>query len=216
MKGKAKLRIFILGCLALLITGSSLAFWSGKIDHTNRLKADQMSAKIEEVFDPDSEARGTVPKSVSFQNDSSCAAFLRVAYAETWDSNGLLLNNQIDGKDVAVKHWLSGFGQDSDLWKDGGDGWFYYKKILQPGEKTDPVLESVTFPFPQTDASVAFPDINTSDNYAAASYQLYFRMELLQVSDSHATLNSEEVNEKASSTIFGKTATVSGDSVEWK
>lgn len=224
----AKLRLFVIGCLALLVTGFSLAFWSGKVEHTNQLKADQMSAKIVEVFAQDSEPRGRVPKSVSFQNYSSSSAFLRVAYAETWendddedvDKEGIfiptILNNQIDGKDVAVKNWINGFGQESDFWQDGGDGWFYYKKILKPGESTDPVLDSVTFPFTEDGATQDFPDDKTKRDYETSDYQLYFRMELLQASDSHATLNRDEVNAKASSTVFGKKAIVNGNSVVWK
>lgn len=222
----AKLRLFVIGCLALFVTGFSLAFWSGKVEHTNQLKADQMHAKTVEVFEQNSEPRGTVSKSVSFQNDSSSSAFLRVAYAETWENDyddeedgayvPTILNNQIDGKDVAVKNWINGFGKDSDFWQDGGDGWFYYKRILKPGESTDPVLESVTFPFAEGGATQEFPDDLTERRYETSDYQLYFRMELLQASDSHATLNHEEVNAKASSAVFGKKATVNGDTVTWE
>lgn len=225
MLKRVKLRLFMIGCLALLVIGSSLAFWSGKIEHTNQLNAGQMSAKVVEAFAQNSEPRGTVPKSVSFQNDSSSSAFLRVAYAETWESyyddDGkgefvpTILNNQLNGKDVAAKNWINGFGQDSNLWQNGGDGWFYYKRILKPGEKTDPVLKSVTFPFTENGAAQTFPDDQIKKAYEASCYQLYFRMELLQASDSHATLNREEVNEKASLTVFGRKAVVNGENVMW-
>lgn len=209
MRKRKKLMVFILGCMALLLIGSSLAIWSGKLQQVNELKADAMSAKIEETFVQGSEPKGTVEKQVSFHNDSSCSAFLRVSYAETWTttegSEQKLLNNQINGTDVAQKKWLNGFGENSDLWQDGSDGWYYYKCILKPGTKTENILESVTFP-------------NYTGEYKAyqdADYQLYFRMELLQASDSQSTLNSTEVNQNASQSVFDKTAVVNGETVSW-
>lgn len=210
MRKKRKLPLFVIGCLALLLITTVFAFWSGKMEHTNELKADQIDAKIEEVFDKDSKPTGTVKKEVSFKNNSSNACFLRVAYSETWEKEeedgNILLNNQVNGTSVATKDWKAGFGETSELWTDGGDGWFYYNKILKPGTQTEKILESVSFP-------------NYSGNYKEyenAQYQLYFRMELLQASDSQSTLNSDEVNQKASKTVFGKEAVVNGDTVSWK
>lgn len=209
MRKRKKLMVFILGCMALLLIGSSLAIWSGKLQQVNELKADTMSAKIEETFVQGAKPTGTVTKQVSFKNDSSCSAFLRVSYAETWEttegSEQKLLNNQVNGIDVAKKNWLNGFGENSDLWQDGGDGWYYYKRVLQPDAQTETILESVTFP-DYTGEYKAYQD---------ADYQLYFRMELLQASDSQSTLNSSEVNKNASQSVFGKTAVVTGDTVSW-
>lgn len=209
MRKRKKLMVFILGCMALLLIGSSLAIWSGKLQQVNELKADTMSAKIEETFVQGVEPTGTVTKQVSFKNDSSCSTFLRVSYAETWEttegSEQKLLNNQVNGIDVAKKNWLNGFGENSDLWQDGGDGWYYYKRVLQPDAQTETILESVTFP-DYTGEYKAYQD---------ADYQLYFRMELLQASDSQSTLNSSEVNKNASQSVFGKTAVVTGDTVSW-
>ena len=209
MRKKRKRGFCLIGCLMLLLISSTFAYWSGKIEHTNELKADKMNAKIEESFEP-SEPTGTVQKEVSFKNDSSNASFLRVSYAETWEktegSEKKLLNNQVDGTDVATKNWKNGFAQNSALWTDGGDGWFYYNKVLKPGTETEKILESVTFP----------EYFGEYKDYEDANYQLYFRMELLQESDSQSTLNSEEVNIKASQTVFGKEATVNGTTVNWK
>ena len=209
MRKRKKLMVFILGCMALLLIGSSLAIWSGKLQQVNELKADTMSAKIEETFVQGAKPTGTVTKQVSFKNDSSCSTFLRVSYAETWEttegSEQKLLNNQVNGIDVAKKNWLNGFGENSDLWQDGGDGWYYYKRVLQPDAQTETILESVTFP-DYTGEYKAYQD---------ADYQLYFRMELLQASDSQSTLNGSEVNKNSSQSVFGKTAVVTGDTVSW-
>lgn len=211
MRKKVKFVMFLAGCLLPLLISSSFAFWSGKIEHTNKLKADQMNAQIDETFEQGSQPSGTVEKKVAFKNDSTSAAFLRVAYAETWkkqsnDEDALLLNNQVNETDVAIKNWENGFAKNSNLWQYGGDGWFYYKRILKPGEMTDEILESVTFPEYSGDY----------EDYKEAEYQLYFRMELLQASDSQSTLNRDEVNQKASSMVFGKEAVVNGEIVNWK
>lgn len=209
MRKKRKLGFCLIGCLMLFLISSTFAYWSGKIEHTNELKADKIEAKIEETFEP-SEPEGTVQKKVTFKNDSSNASFLRVSYAETWErtegNNKVLLNNQLNGKDVATKKWEHGFGQDSGVWTDGGDGWYYYNKVLKPGASTEEILESVSFP----------DYFGEYQEYKDADYQLYFQMELLQVSDSQSTLNSAEVNQKASKTVFGKEATVDGENVSWQ
>lgn len=213
MRKKKRLILFLLGCLAVLTIGSSFAFWSGKIEHTNVLKADKMKAEIDEVFEGNPQPTGTVQKEVTFKNSSSSAAFLRVSYGETWQrtegGEEVLLNNQINGTDVATKNWQNGFGANSDLWTDGGDGWFYYNRVLEPSGETEKILTEVTF-----------PDYDEREyrDYCTATYQLYFRMELLQVSDSQFTLNSDEVNKKASSSVFGKEAVINvdGTTVSWK
>lgn len=209
MHKRKKLITFTMGCVALLLIGGMFAYWSGQLEHTNQLKADVTKAKIVENFQQNAKPNATVPKEVSFQNNSSSAMFLRVSYAETWEKEDgderILLNNQQNQTDVATKNW-TGEWNDNSLWQDGGDGWFYYKKVLAPKTTTAPVLTSVTFP----DYTGVY------EEYKGADYQLYFRMELLQASDSQSTLNSDEVNTKASQTVFGKKAVVDGVNVRWE
>ena len=211
MQKKRKIRMFTAGCLTLFLVAATFAIWSGKLEQTNELKADQISAKVEETFEQGSKPSGTVTKEVAFRNDGTSSAFLRVSYAETWEkSDGdskLLLNNQVKGTDVAIKNWKDGFGSDNGEWYSGDDGWFYYKKIMKPGTSTDKILESVRFP---DDYSGDYAE------YKDADYQLFFRMELLQASVSQSTLNSSEVNKNASTTVFGKEAVIEGENVKWQ
>lgn len=206
-----KMILFAFGCIALILTGYVFSYWSGKVEHTNKLQADRMQAVIIEEFEQGAQPTGNVKKVVSFQNNSTNAAFLRVCYAETWqkteEGETFLLNNHVNGTSVARKNWLNGFAGNSGEWWDGEDGWFYYKKILKPGAKTENVLDKVVFP--------AYTGVY--EVYAESSYQLYFRMELLQASDSPYTLNSDEVNKNASETVFGKNAQIGADgsSVIW-
>lgn len=202
---------FYVGIPILVVIGVSYAYWSSALSHQNVLEADTVSGEIAEDFDVNSQPSGTVPKDVKFENTGSAAAFLRVAYSESWeyvsDNEGSrLLSNTVNGRDVAVKNWAGGFA-DGSMWERDDDGWYYYKKMLQPGEKTGSVLKSVTFPSYEGDLK----------EYARADYRLYFRMELLQASDSSASLNSDEVNRNASENVFGKVAVVDAQgNVTWK
>lgn len=185
--------------------GAVYALWHHEITHTNNLVADSMNASIEETFEPGTPPSGEVPKVVAFKNDSSCASFLRIAYSETWTSgsetDAVILSNKVNGTDVATKNF------NWEDWQDGGDGWYYYNKILPPGETSGTVLDKVTFPSYTEDYA----------DYADADYQLYFRMELLQASDSPRTLNSDNVNAASTQAVWGKTATVGNNgAVTWQ
>ena len=204
---KSNKRIVLLAGLILALVvglvsfGMVYALWQHEITHTNNLVADTMNASIKETFTQGTPPTGEVPKAVAFKNDSSCASFLRIAYSETWTSgsgtDAVILSNKVNGTDVATKNfnWTD--------WQDGGDGWYYYKKVLEPGKSSSQLLDKVTFPEYTGDLA----------DYADADYQLYFRMELLQASDSPRTLNSDEVNAKSTKDVWGKTATVGNNGV---
>ncbi|MEI1256839.1 BsaA family SipW-dependent biofilm matrix protein [Blautia sp. JLR.GB0024] len=210
MKKTKKKLWMILGLSALIVAGTTLAIWHQNIQKTNNLKADSMKATVTEKYTP-STPDSTVTKEVSFKNDGTTDAFLRVAYVENWqkedaEGNSVLLSNKANGTEVAVKNWTKSF---SDYWQDGKDGWFYYKYVLQSGESTEKILNSVTFPDYRQEAY---------KSYADADYSLYFKVEMLQASTGDATLNKDKVNEEASKTVFGKSATVDYvyKTVTWK
>lgn len=210
MKKTKKKLWMILGLSALIVAGTTLAIWHQNIQKTNNLKADSMKATVTEKYTP-STPDSTVTKEVSFKNDGTTDAFLRVAYVENWqkedaEGNSVLLSNKANGTEVAVKNWTKSF---SDYWQDGKDGWFYYKYVLQSGESTEKILNSVTFPDYRQEAY---------KSYADADYSLHFKVEMLQASTGDATLNKDKVNEEASKTVFGKSATVDYvyKTVTWK
>ena len=134
----------------------------------------------------------TQEKYVKFQNEGSSAVLLRASYAETWtrkmEGSPLeYLSSVVNNFPVAkLQYGSSGFDK-TGFWTDGGDGWYYYNKILMPGESTDWILEGVEFIAP------------TPDGYEEASYALDFRLESIQYS-----MNEANENDKVASTIFGK------------
>ncbi len=196
----------MLGAISLLGIGSSFAAQKKEVSIQNTLQADNTATKIVEVFTPQAPV-GTVSKDVKFKNSGSSDVFMRIAYVESWKQKNeagevQLLENQIGGIESAQKQWTDAF---QSQWQDGGDGWFYYRHILSPGQETDSILKQVMFS-------------EESKAIKAAEYSLYFRVEVLQASRGADTLNSEQVNADAANTVFGKTVQVSADenTVNWR
>ena len=194
--------------LAAAAIGTTFAWQTWDLSVTNELRSHETKVEVEEPeFHPEDGV-----KKVRFKNTGNSSIFLRISYTEYWekkeeDGTEYLLSNKLNGTEMATKHWTQHWlGGNSCQWEDGNDGWYYYTKVLKPGTHTDLILESVTF------------ENVSSENkeYLNSNYRLYFKAEAVQCSDGSNTLNSEEVNDDATKSLFGKTATVTGDTVDWK
>ena len=187
-------RILLLVITLLSITAVSTTFaWNTwNLSVVNQLQAHSMDVQIVEDFAP-----ATGKKIVSFVNNGSASVFLRISYAEYWESkNGTdkqILSNTIqDGSEIAIKQWTDYWVNGSLSEWDGGDGWYYYTKILKSGKETEDILTSVSFlnPLPK--------------GYKREYYNLFFKVEAVQCSDGSSTLNSDEVNYEVLNNIFHK------------
>lgn len=173
--------VTLMAVLALGIGGTGAA-----VRHRMALKNEVRTPTVEvttteNIGDVDRNS-GKKQKEVMFKNTGSADVFLRIAYAETWVyteslSGGkteqiILPNRSEPGNDdsIVLKEWHNW----NDNWYDGGDGWYYYKKVLEAGKNTEEILRSVTFN--DTDN---YPD----SRYADAEYQLHFQVEAVQASD---------------------------------
>ena len=202
-KPRSKMRVaIILGLvLTLGILGGTYAYSVHQTEADNLLTAHSVSGEVIENGTSVGDDKdftltpGTdVPKEVAFKNTGNAPVFVRVAYAQTWmDTTGALLVHN-DG--YATPKWTTEWTSE---WSDGGDGWYYYNKVLSAGTTTADVLSSVEFldapPLP--------------DEYANGQYQLTFVMEVVQCSD------DEDVNEDALTQTFGRTASVTNGNVTW-
>lgn len=199
----------ILPAAALAVTaaiGTTFAWPNWNLDVTNEMKSHTTDVKIDENF------TGWTQKEVSFENTGDSSVFLRISYTEYWDDGeGKFLSNVVDGESVATKAWTEAFksanGEAGTEWLDGGDGWYYYKKVLKAGEKTGKILNYVSFHKPIGEEAV---DENEAAYrlYNPNNYHLYFKAEVVQCSDGGNTLNSEEVNARATNRVFGRVAKV--------
>lgn len=174
--------VTLMAVLALGIGGTGAA-----VRHRMALKNEVRTPTVEvttnETIGNVDRYSGKKQKEVVFENTGTADVFLRIAYAETWiyteslsggkEEQIILPNRSETGNDDSIvsKEWDSEWSQH---WYDGGDGWYYYKKILKANEKTDKILKSVTFN--DTDN---YPD----SRYADAEYQLHFQVEAVQASD---------------------------------
>ena len=126
-------------------------------------------------------------KEISFKNNKSTNSpvLLRIAYSETWtNSNNEIVSNMVGNTNVVTKNWTTAFAQD---FVDGQDGWYYYKKTLEP-------LAQV-----QVLSSIALND----NSYNVYNYDIAFRFEAVQAD---ATAASE---------LWGKTVTIANGVATW-
>ena len=193
-KIKKKPLFFLLLLLALGIVGTTFAYYYTEIAIPNQFRAMTYNVTIEEEFN---NTWGT--KKVSFVNneETNTPVVLRINYNELWrkEVNGvkLSLDNNVNGTNVVTKNWTTAFTND---FIDGGDGWYYYKKILA-AEASVQVLDSIALNESLISTSPYYND------YKSYTYELDFNFEAIQASSS------------AISEIWGRTATISGGNVTW-
>ena len=118
--------------LALVIAGS-YAWYFSEDKEENEAVIGHYDVKLVEVFD------GWDQKQVSVANVGEVAALVRVSVIPILiGSDGERMNT--DGR--VVLNFAPGYESD---WYYGGDGWYYFRRALLPGEQTSNLLESVTF-----------------------------------------------------------------------
>ena len=186
--------IFILIVLVLTIVGGTYAYYYSEVILPNEFKTMTYNVTIEEEFN---NTWGT--KKVRFVNneETNTPVVLRINYNEKWrkEVDGVLLSldNNVNGENVVQKTWTSAFTND---FIDGGDGWYYYKKVLNAEESVQ-VLESISLKESLISTS---PYYNDYKNY---TYELDFNFEAIQASSS------------AVSNIWNKNVTINGGDITW-
>ncbi|HOU10402.1 MAG TPA: hypothetical protein PL044_11220 [Clostridiales bacterium] len=195
--------------------GYSYAWLFGSNTADNTFRTPLLTVNVDESNDgstygewtPQSVAWGTsVDKYARFTNSGQASVVIRASYAQYWTltegTDVTRLNNYYDTgsgwANVATPDWNAGGFADTSLWTDGGDGWFYYRRVLAPGQSTPDVLEAVAFVTP------------APAGYEDAEYSLVFAVEACQVS-----LNDPNENQQAVWLNFTKTYTVSGGTLTW-
>lgn len=149
---------------------------------------------------------GTVDKYARFTNTGEASVVVRAAYARQWaittSTETIYLNNLYANgfvfDPVAQLNWVDNGFLNTSLWYDGGDGWYYYRLPLAPGDSTVTVLESVSFAYP------------IPAEYLDADYALLFKVEACQYS-------TADINENAQAAwlSFGRTYSESGGMLTW-
>lgn len=130
----------------------TLAFFTAEDTALNRVTMGNVSLILNDnTIDPETE--GLVPfpedgfslvmpgdvidKIVSVTNDGDNAIWVRVKL-----DRSLILAGESPEGDFSVL----GLDLNDEDWTEGEDGWFYYNRILAPGETTEDLFTAVTFP----------------------------------------------------------------------
>jgi len=175
LKEKNKLKkikpiIFILLIATVIISGSTIAFFSIKESFGNKFKVKAFDISIEE---PD--FKGDFgSKTINIINNDSADVIIRVTINELWSRNQddelVMLNNKVDGKDVVVKER----GANWNDFIDGHDGWYYYKKVLKSDEKIE-LLKSI-------EKNTLIPEEKLKE-YDSYDYELSYNYEGIQATE---------------------------------
>lgn len=105
------------------------AYLIDRQETVNRIKIVENKTHIEEEFDPpaDPGPGSVIKKKPCIVNDSVIPVYVRVRVVF---SN---LDAQAQCEPLKIK----------DSWKTGEDGYYYYQKQLQPGQRTDTVFDNI-------------------------------------------------------------------------
>ncbi len=186
-KGLIYAFLVLLLCLFVFLFKGSFGYTKHQLSQDNNMQSPGVAAEITETFPDHSVTAGsTKQKKVHFSNNGQTPLFIRMSYAEYWES----ASETIVSAAAVTKNWTAAFNSE---WELKADGWYYYKKVLPAGGNTADILNSVTFP-------AAVP--------AGADYNLVFMLEAVQASD------EASVNDAATQTLFGRKGTVTNMQME--
>ncbi|MCQ2571180.1 MAG: hypothetical protein MJ154_02960 [Candidatus Saccharibacteria bacterium] len=189
MKGQRKQnkRLSVASIAAMVIVAGLISFAAFAISRNvsvieKNVKVAGHGVKIIEDSDG-----GFGKKEISFKNDGAdnSKILLRIAYSETWSrADGTIVSNSVNNNNVVTKNWTTDFTND---FVDGNDGWYYYKKTLNPNAIVQ-VLNSI--------------ELN-DESYAKYNYDISFRFEAIQA------------DAAAASTVWNRTVTINEESATW-
>lgn len=204
LKNRKKANAVKLSGIALLaVAVSGIGGTGAVIQHRLAVKNTLKTPTVEVGIIDTVGGKGTrKQKEVSFKNEGTADAFIRVAYAEQWEQGKELLSSQdADGKDLVDKFNGEKFNDSmaemfsKDLWTLGSDGWYYYNHVLKAGTSTDTLLTAVDFSDFAGENGVITDE--SLQKYQNADYELHFQVEAVQASDDY------ELNVEAVDTVFG-------------
>lgn len=144
MKRKlSKIIIAMSAACYLFSSVTAYAAWtsSGQTDNYVSMGSYKTSI-VEEYTQPQHvDPSETVDKIVNVKNSGTVGTFVRVAIEKKigdMDADGNFVTDEtLDPEMILITY-------NDTIWKDGGDGYFYYLKELKPGETTEEALQKVT------------------------------------------------------------------------
>ncbi|WP_054199000.1 hypothetical protein [Clostridium baratii] len=135
IKNKKKKLIIITTVLIASICFASTAFFVSTDKTRNVFKVAKYEIDTKENFKQSKEWKTeSIKKEVWVENNGTLPAYVRIKVVPFWKSGLPLMYD--DKKTIQLEF------SNSKLWKKIGD-YYYYKKILKPGEKTENLIDGV-------------------------------------------------------------------------
>lgn len=143
----SKRKKWFFGCLLAVILAVPVSYgWAVLSDsdgsRANRFQPGSLDTSVSEMYTPitvnlDSLNNRTIPKTVRFSNNGSVSCYIRASVEfSNSDFNAAIQNTANAGNAVTP------VGGD---WEKGSDGWYYYKKPVEPGRETGILFNRVVF-----------------------------------------------------------------------
>ena len=148
MKRKVLALTLCVAMLAIAIVGGSLAYFSDSAEKTNTFTVGNVSIVLNEPnWDQTGAAEASdvypgeaLAKDPTVTNDGKNPCFVRISVTNldqfAADFNGAQIIYRTDYVDNAL----------GTNWVKGNDGYFYYSKVLNPGDTTDALFDQIVIP----------------------------------------------------------------------
>ncbi|MEO1769949.1 hypothetical protein [Candidatus Enterococcus ferrettii] len=169
--------IALIGSILLLVGGSYFVYaaMTATDQKENNFQIGQVETKVEEVFDTsitEIPKNQSVGKDVTVKNTGTINQFVRVmVLPEVWTSVAGDVNNKqvlplVVGTDLVLENL------NTNEWKDGGDGYYYYiKEALAPKKFTTSLFTSIKL------------SNSLSDRYQDAEFTLSLKVETINCNE---------------------------------
>ena len=174
--------------------GIVFALYRALVVVPNRFKAMTYNVVLDEEFYDD---WGTKKVTITNRDSTNVPVALRVSFNEVWSNTVgdeyYTLSNKVNGLDTVKKEWTPTFLNDFVL---SDDGWYYYKKVLNPEESVQ-ILNSISL------SDNVIVDSPYYEEYKKYDYELSFNYEAIQAT------------EKAISDVWNIDVSKNGNNINW-
>ncbi len=144
----------IIGLTAVCGFGGTYAYFTYLREMKNRFTVGHNEITVTEEYDPPDEIipgeETSFFKKVQVENTGSVPCYVRVRLEYSDSDMKQFCTNVLGENRAPAEEWGDRIEEFSDgRWIFGTDGWYYYRDVLEVGERTDRLLEKVEVSVPQ-------------------------------------------------------------------
>ena len=122
-------------CISIWMNAGIVAYFTDGDTVVNPLNVSLSDVEIDEDFQPPKEPTGSFVKKVRLYNSGNCKSFVRLK---------VVVSNSDIGNYIHLNVDLISQDAKGGMWKDGGDGFYYYTRPLDVGEYTSYLFQEVS------------------------------------------------------------------------